>query len=273
MAETAAHPTYPLLFSEWRIRNTAVANRVVFAPTCPTWVADPHEGVFTDQAVAYYEERAKAGCGLIIIGGTVIHRRRSTRSSTSPASGTTSRSRACVASPMPSTPRLQARGAAAARRPARDARAEEGSGVRLRRGVVHGRAEPGSARRVPERADAQGARGARDRGHPRGVRRGCRAAAIDAGLDGVEFHMSHGYLPWQFLSPLYNHRTDRWGGSYENRLRFPLEALQQDSGGDRRRAVPRLPDQLDLLLAGRPRDGRRQAHRRRPRGEGATSTT
>ena len=37
--------------------------------------------------------------------------------------------------------------------------------------------------------------------------------------------MSHGYLPWQFLSPLYNHRTDRWGGSYENRLRFPLEAM------------------------------------------------
>ena len=54
---------YPLLFSEWRIRHTTVPNRVVFAPTCPTWVADPHEGVFTDQAVAYYEERAKSGCG------------------------------------------------------------------------------------------------------------------------------------------------------------------------------------------------------------------
>src|SRR5439155_1110759 len=37
--------------------------------------------------------------------------------------------------------------------------------------------------------------------------------AIAAGLDGVEFHMSHGYLPWQFLSPLYNHRQDGWGGS------------------------------------------------------------
>jgi hypothetical protein len=49
--------------------------------------------------------------------------------------------------------------------------------------------------------------------------------AIAAGLDGVEFHMSHGYLPWQFLSPLYNHREDGWGGSYEKRLRFPLEAM------------------------------------------------
>ena len=50
--------TYPNLFSEWQIRNTTIANRVVFAPTCPTWVANPYDGVFTDQAVAYYEERA-----------------------------------------------------------------------------------------------------------------------------------------------------------------------------------------------------------------------
>ena len=46
-----------------------------------------------------------------------------------------------------------------------------------------------------------------------------------AGLDGVEYHMSHGYLPWQFLSPLYNHRSDDWGGSYEKRLRFPIESM------------------------------------------------
>jgi 2,4-dienoyl-CoA reductase-like NADH-dependent reductase (Old Yellow Enzyme family) len=51
--------------------------------------------------------------------------------------------------------------------------------------------------------------------------------AISAGLDGVEFHIAHGYLPWQFLSPFYNHRKDRWGGSYENRLRFSIEAMRR----------------------------------------------
>jgi 2,4-dienoyl-CoA reductase-like NADH-dependent reductase (Old Yellow Enzyme family) len=60
--------------------------------------------------------------------------------------------------------------------------------------------------------------------------------AMAAGLDGVEFHMSHGYLPWQFLSPLYNKRHDRWGGSFENRLRFPVEAMQAI-----RRAIGREP--------------------------------
>ena len=51
--------------------------------------------------------------------------------------------------------------------------------------------------------------------------------AISAGLDGVEFHIAHGYLPWQFLSPFYNKRNDRWGGSYENRLRFSIEAMRR----------------------------------------------
>lgn len=46
-----------------------------------------------------------------------------------------------------------------------------------------------------------------------------------AGLDGVEFVASHGYLPIQFLNPLVNRRTDAWGGSLENRLRFFREAL------------------------------------------------
>src|SRR6266571_430657 len=74
MAASPGETAYPLLFSEWRIRNATIPNRIVFAPTCPTWVVHSYDGIFTDQAVAYYEERAKGGCGLIIIGGTIIHR-------------------------------------------------------------------------------------------------------------------------------------------------------------------------------------------------------
>jgi 2,4-dienoyl-CoA reductase-like NADH-dependent reductase (Old Yellow Enzyme family)/thioredoxin reductase len=218
---------YPLLFSEWQIRHTTIPNRVVFAPTCPTWVADPHEGVFTDQAVAYYEERAKAGCGLILIGGTVIHRDALYSEFNFPGlwndeqvEGLRRVADAVHAHGCKLATQLLHVGLRAMAVLQKDPAYDFDAAWHM---VAPSQVPPGEYPNAPmpkeleeheiEEILAAFAASAR--------------RAIDAGLDGVEFHMSHGYLPWQFLSPLYNHRTDRWGGSYENRLRFPLEALHR----------------------------------------------
>ncbi len=65
----------------------------------------------------------------------------------------------------------------------------------------------------------------------------CRHAArraVQAGLDGIELHAAHGYLLNQFLSPLANERSDRYGGTIENRMRLLLEivAAVRDGGDD-----------------------------------------
>ena len=64
--------------------------------------------------------------------------------------------------------------------------------------------------------------------------------SVTAGFDIVELHMAHGYLLQTFLSPLANFRTDEYGGSLENRMRFPLEVTRAV------RAV--LPDSMPLFV-------------------------
>ena len=49
--------------------------------------------------------------------------------------------------------------------------------------------------------------------------------AVQAGFDVIEIHGAHGYLISSFLSPQSNRRTDEYGGSFENRIRFPLEVV------------------------------------------------
>jgi 2,4-dienoyl-CoA reductase-like NADH-dependent reductase (Old Yellow Enzyme family) len=64
----------------------------------------------------------------------------------------------------------------------------------------------------------------------------------DGGFDAVEVHLGHGYLPSEFLSPKLNRRTDRWGGSLENRARFPRQIVRavRDAVGDRLAVTAKL---------------------------------
>jgi 2,4-dienoyl-CoA reductase-like NADH-dependent reductase (Old Yellow Enzyme family) len=66
------------------------------------------------------------------------------------------------------------------------------------------------------------------------------ALALDAGFRVVELHMAHGYLLHEFLSPLSNVRQDEYGGSLENRMRFPLRVAE--------RVRQTWPDHLPLFV-------------------------
>ncbi len=57
--------------------------------------------------------------------------------------------------------------------------------------------------------------------------------AVEAGFDALEVHAGHGYLLSQFLCPYNNRRKDRWGGSLENRARFPRQVMRavRDAAG------------------------------------------
>ena len=143
----------------------------------------------------------------------------------------------------------------------------EGAGV-LRAGVPPGRGRhPGRCRppvapsAVPDPYEAQVPHTLRDDEIEELVLAFGTASAAreEGGMDAAEIHGAHGYLVNEFFSPYFNRRDDRWGGSRENRARFPL--------GDHRRGPDdggrRLPDRDPGRCRGRRAAPR--AHGRRAR--------
>ena len=220
---------YRHLLSPLRIRNTTLPNRVIFAPVCPTWVRSPHEGIFTEQAVAYYEERAKTGLGMIILGGHLINKDTIYTPLGFPGlwndaqlEGLANVARAvkrhgCALSVQLLHLGLRSPTPFLKTDPARDP--NEYNPYMLAPSQVPAGEIPGGP--TPKELEEH------EIEYILQCYEDAARRAISAGLDGIEFHIAHGYLPWQFLSPFYNKRTDRWGGSYENRLRFSIEAMRR----------------------------------------------
>jgi 2,4-dienoyl-CoA reductase-like NADH-dependent reductase (Old Yellow Enzyme family)/pyruvate/2-oxoglutarate dehydrogenase complex dihydrolipoamide dehydrogenase (E3) component len=221
--------SYRHLFSPLRIRNTTLANRVIFAPVCPTWVRSPHEGIFTEQAVAYYEERAETGLGMIILGGHLVNKDTIYTPLGFPGlwndaqlEGLANVARAvkrhgCALAVQLLHLGLRSPTPFLKTDPARDP--DEYNPYMLAPSQLPAGEIPGGP--TPKELEEH------EIEYILQCYEDAARRAISAGLDGIEFHIAHGYLPWQFLSPFYNKRTDRWGGSYENRLRFSLEAMRR----------------------------------------------
>ncbi len=220
---------YTRLLSPLRIRHTTIPNRVVFAPVCPTWVRSPHEGIFTEQAVAYYEERAKSGLGMIILGGHLINKDTIYTPLGFPGlwndaqlEGLANVARAvkrhgCALAVQLLHLGLRSPTPFLKTDPARDP--DEYNSYMLAPSQLPAGEIPGGP--TPKELEEH------EIEYILQCYEDAARRAISAGLDGIEFHIAHGYLPWQFLSPFYNHRKDRWGGSYENRLRFSVEAMRR----------------------------------------------
>ena len=195
------------LLSPIKIRGLELKNRIIL-PAMGTRMAS-EKGEITDRLIAYHAARAIGGCGLNIVEVAAVHR------PSSPAHFVW----ICEDSLIEGHKKLT------------DAIHENGgkAGIQLWQGGLAVSMDPSAQILLPSDMNlgqytipgitleqikevvfcyGQAAR-----------------RAVEAGYDCIEFHLAHNYLPHSFLSGGLNHRTDEYGGNFENRCRFPLEVI------------------------------------------------
>lgn len=204
---------YPNLFKQGKIGNLTLKNRVVMPPM-GTNLAGP-EGEVTDQLIAYYEERAKGGTGLIIVEFTCIDYEY--------GKGFIRQLRLDDDVFIPGIHRI--------------ANAVHKYGAKVFVQIHHAGRQSNSSlingkQSVAPSDIACAAVGEEPRELTNAevkelVNKFVQSAirCKQAGVDGVEVHGAHGYLINQFLSPEANLRTDEYGGSFKNRMRFIEEII------------------------------------------------
>lgn len=207
------------LFSPLTIRHVTFRNRIFVSPMCQY---SSHDGLPTDWHLVHLGSRAVGGAGLVMVEATAV----SPEGRISPDdSGIWSDDHTAAFAPI--TRFIHQQGAVAGIQLAHAGRKGSCSLPWLGGGPLGVEAcgwQPLAPSPTPF-----------DTGHPvpraltlaemDDVEAQFRAAAkraFSAGFQVVELHMAHGYLLHEFLSPLVNQRDDEYGGSLENRLRFPL---------------------------------------------------
>lgn len=210
------HPRYPHLFSPLDLGFTTLKNRALMG-SMHTGLEEAKDGM--KQLAAYFAARARGGVGLMVTGGIAPNRQ------------------GWLA---PFGAKLSTGGEARQHRRITEAVHAEDSKICLQ--ILHaGRygVHPMSVAPSPIRAIISPFKPWEMSG--RLIKAtiqdfaDCAALARDAGYDGVEIMGSEGYLINQFIAPRTNKRSDDWGGSFENRIRFPLEilrAVRQKAGKD-----------------------------------------
>lgn len=186
--------SYPHLFSPIRLGDTLVQNRIVANPMSE-----------------HYDDRCRGGAGVVICGHTIVEPGRSSwMSADEPYAFSKYERESTVA-----RARMARAGGAAAS-------IELAHAGQYARTVDYAMGPDGFVR----------ADGIEVRAMTSAMMEHTAAcwvqACVDArraGFDMVFLHFGHGWLMGQFLSPLFNHRTDGYGGSIENRMRFPLQVL------------------------------------------------
>src|SRR4051794_21955025 len=207
------------LFSPLAIGSVTIPNRIVSTSHQTSLV---HQHLPTEELIAYHRARARGGAGLIVVEATAVHH---TGLLTAHTLG------GYLPEIVPAYRRLS--------------EAVHEHGTRLFVQLFHGGREVISSPPRPAAVAPSSIPSARFKTEPRELTRreigemieGYRQAAAYAaagGIDGVEVCAGFNYLPTQFLSPHANRRTDEYGGSFENRLRFlreVCEAMRDGIGG------------------------------------------